>query len=234
MPRVACPVRTRGLISRNAGTIAYDLRLPMARRDGYYLRQGYQGDIDVMEWYAGLTRIEQFLLAVAVFSTLVFVIQFMLTLLGLGDDADLDAGDEGLGLGDVFTLRNGISFLMGFSWGGLMAFDWGLTHPLLVGIFGAVLGTSLVGVNMLLLFGMAKLKHDGSIRLENAIAQQATVTLTIPESRSGVGKVLVPIQGRLKEYHAVTDGEALPRNAVVIVNAVAGSQLVVAAATQAV
>jgi hypothetical protein len=187
-----------------------------------------QGDSNVTDWYGNLTGMEQFLLAVAVFSTLVFAIQFLMTLSGLGGDADLDGGDEAYSFGDVFTLRNGVSFLMGFSWGGLMAFDWGLTHPFFVAIIGSLTGTTLVGVNMALLFGLSKLKHDGSIRLENAIAKEATVTLPIPGSRAGVGKVLVPIQGRLKEYHAVTDGAALPRNAVVTVHAVAGSQLVVA------
>ena len=81
-----------------------------------------------------------------------------------------------------------------------MAFDWGFSHVLVVAVIGFFIGTTLVGVNMLLLFALSKLKHDGSIRLENAIAQQATVTLPIPAARSGVGKVMVSIQGRLKEY----------------------------------
>lgn len=42
------------------------------------------------DWYAGLTGIQQFLLAVAVFSTIVFAIQFLMTLFELGEDGDLD------------------------------------------------------------------------------------------------------------------------------------------------
>ena len=184
------------------------------------------------EWFEGLTGIEQFLFSTGVFSTLIFAIQFFLVLFGLtDDDADSDAGDgvqEGVSLGDVFTLRNGVSFLMGFSWGGLMAYEWGLEHPLLLSIVGFIIGMALVAVNMLLLVGMSKLKHDGSIRLENAINEDATVSLPIPAQRTGVGKVTLSIQGRLKEYHAVTDGEALTRNTPVTVLDVAGSQLVVA------
>ena len=184
------------------------------------------------EWFDGLSGIEQFLFATGVFSTLIFAVQFFLTLFGLtGDDAEMDSGESegGVSLGDIFTLRNGVSFLMGFSWGGLMAFDWGLEHVLLVAIVGFMIGMAFVAVNMLLLVGMSRLKHDGSIHLENAINAEATVTLPIPENRSGVGKVQVSIQGRLKEYHAVTDGQALTRNTVVVVLDVTGSQLVVAA-----
>ena len=188
------------------------------------------------EWFDGLSGIEQFLFTTGVGSTLIFTIQFLMTLLGItDDDADTDGGDgadDGYSFGDIFTIRNGVSFLMGLSWGGLMVYDWGLTHPLFVATGGSMVGSFFVAINMALLFGMSKLKHDGSIRLENAIDQRATVTLSIPASRQGIGKVRVSIQGRLKEYHALTDGDALGRNAVVKVLDVTGSQLVVAGAEE--
>ena len=185
------------------------------------------------EWFDSLSGIEQFLFSTGVGSTLIFAIQFFFTLFGImDDDSDTDSGDdaaeEGFSLGDVFTIRNGVSFLMGFSWGGLMAYDWGLTHVLLVAFVGFVIGSFLVGMNMLLLFAISKLKHEGNIKLANAIDEEATVTLSIPPNRTGIGKVRVPIQGRLKEYHAVTDGEALDRHTSVIVLDVSGSQLIVA------
>ena len=185
------------------------------------------------EWFDGLSGIEQFLFTTGVGSTLIFTIQFFMTLLGItDDDADTDGGDgadDGYSFGDIFTIRNGVSFLMGLSWGGLMVYDWGLTHPLFVGIGGSMVGSFFVAINMALLFGMSKLKHEGNVKLENAIDQQATVTLVIPEHRTGIGKARVLIQGRLKEYHAVTDGDALQRNSAVTVLDISGSQLVVAA-----
>ncbi len=186
----------------------------------------------MIEWYNNLSGIEQFLFSTGVFSTLIFFFQFMLSLIGItdddaGGDSGEDSGDEGYSLGDVFTIRNGVSFLMGFSWGGLMAYDWGLTHILLVTTVGFMLGSFLVAVNMFLLFAMSRLRHQGNIELENAIDEEATVTLTIPGARSGVGKVMVSLQGRLKELHAVTDGKELPRNTSVIVLDLAGSQLIV-------
>lgn len=185
------------------------------------------------EWFDSLSGIEQFLFSTGVFSTLIFAIQFALTMFGIMDDSDIDSGSDGsvdgFAFGDTFTIRNGVSFLMGFSWGGLMAYDWGITHVLLVAIVGFALGSTLVAFNMLMLFAMSKLKHEGNIRLENAIDEDATVTLTIPRCRTGVGKVMVSVQGRLKELHAVTDGEALSRNSSVTVLDLSGSQLVVGA-----
>ena len=62
------------------------------------------------EWYDGLAGIEQFLLGIAVFSTLIFMIQLCLSLIGIaGDDLDFDSdvGDGGFEFGEIFTLRNG-------------------------------------------------------------------------------------------------------------------------------
>ena len=179
------------------------------------------------EWYEALSAVERVLFLTGIFATVIFVIQFVLTFVGLGDEGDFDSDEASFTIADVFTLRNGIAFLMGFSWGGLMAFSWGISAPALIAIIGVVIGSLLVGVNMLLFIGMAQLRHDGSIRMENAIGANATVTLAIPAQRSGVGKVRLSIQGRLREYHAVTEGAALPRNAAVIVGAIEGSQLVV-------
>ncbi|MCB1694264.1 MAG: hypothetical protein KDI19_15940 [Pseudomonadales bacterium] len=183
-------------------------------------------------WFDALTGLEQFLVLTGVFSTLVFLIQFALGLVGIaGDDLDLDAdadgGDGALDFSDIFTIRNGVAFLMGFSWGGLMVHDWGISNAFLIAVVGFFVGSTLVGVNLLLLFGLSRLKDAGNIRLENAIDEVGRVTLHVPASRSGVGKVMVTVQGRLKEYHAVTDGEELPRNAPALVLDVNGSQLVV-------
>ena len=184
------------------------------------------------DWFDGLSVIEQFLFATGIFSTLIFVIQLLLSLIGMGGDADADVEGGDGAFGDAFTIRNGVSFLMGFSWGGLMAFSWGLTHVILVAFVGFVLGSFLVAFNMLMLFAMSKLKHEGNINLENAINEEATVTLTIPERRSGIGKVRISIQGRLREYHAITDGEVLDKNASVTVLDLSGSQLVVGASNK--
>ena len=190
-------------------------------------------------WFDGLSGLEQTLFVIAAFSTTVFAIQVAFTLFGIGeaDDADPDQGAisddigaSGIPFGDIFTIRNGVSFLMGLGWGGLMAYDWGLTHTAFALFVGLFVGAVFVGINMGLLALMSMLRHEGNLHAENAVGQPGTVTLAVPERRSGVGKVSVSVQGRLLEWHAVTDGGALDRNMSVTVVGLAGSQLIVAGA----
>ena len=199
------------------------------------------------EWFDGLSALQQALFVVALFSTSVFAIQVIFSLLGIGEVDEADVGevsnlDEGsigddvggdTAFGNIFTIRNGVSFLMGLSWGGLMAYDWGLTHIALVVLVGLVVGAFFTGINMGLLALLAMLKHEGNVRIENTVGQSGTVTLAVPKGRSGVGKVSVSVQGRLMEYHAITDGEALRRNSAVAVLGFAGGQLIVGHATTA-
>ena len=82
------------------------------------------------EWFTALTLFQQILFVTGIISTLVFLIQFVLTVSGIGgDDIGTDGSGSHFDFGDLFSIRNAVTFLMGFSWGGLMAHDWGLTHP---------------------------------------------------------------------------------------------------------
>ena len=189
------------------------------------------------EWFEALVPLQQTLFAVALFSTLLFFIQTLFTFFGLGmgggelDHSGLAEGaggwGQGLPLSDIFTLRNGVAFLMGLSWGGLMAYEWGLTHTFPVVVIGLFTGSIFLAVNMGIFALLSLLKHEGNIQLHKAIGQQGTVSLTVPGSRSGVGKVSVSVQGRLLECHAVTDGDSIVRNSSISVKAIAGNQLVV-------
>jgi hypothetical protein len=177
------------------------------------------------EWFQALAGIQQTLVMVAVFTGTIVLFQFISTLFGLSGDADLDG--HSIDFGDIFTIRNGVTFLFGFSLGGLMAYEWGLTHVVFVSTVGMIIGVTFVTANVGIFLLMSRLKSSGNIDLDNAIGEIARVTLTVPGARSGVGKVSVSVQGRLKEYHAITDGEALERNFSVTVVDVLGSQLVV-------
>lgn len=181
------------------------------------------------EWFQALSLVQQTLVVIAVFTGVIVVMQFLSTIFGLSTDADFDGEVDGTSFefGDVFTIRNGITFLFGFSLGGLMAYEWGLTHLILVSLVGFLVGSGFVSVNLLILIAMSRLKDSGNINLENAIDERGRVTLTVPANRGGVGKVSVTVQGRLKEYHALTDGEQISKNSTVIVLEVLGSQLIV-------
>ena len=172
------------------------------------------------EWFDALSGLQQTLFAIALFSTLVFAIQVVFTLFGIGEVGETE-------FGDLFTIRNGVSFLMGFSWGGLMAYDWGLRHIFFVMVVGLALGALFVAINMGFFALMSLLKHEGNVRIKNSIGRLGIVSLAVPASRTGVGKVSVSVQDRLLEFHAVTDGGAIPRHTSITVLGLAGSQLIV-------
>ena len=64
----------------------------------------------------------------------------------------------------------------------------------------------LVGLAMLQL---SRLRSSGNLKIENAVGVEARVYLEVPGERAGTGTVTVPIQGRSKQYKAVTRGPAI-------------------------
>ncbi len=58
---------------------------------------------------------------------------------------------------------------------------------------------------------------SGTVYVEQAIGATGTVYLPVPAAKTGVGKVTVAVQSRTMEYQAVTEHDALPTGAKVVV-----------------
>jgi hypothetical protein len=162
----------------------------------------------------------------------VVVLQLATTMLGLDHDGphDLHAhpvGAAGVGEGLHFTslraLAAGLAFFGLAGWGLLRA-GWPAWLVLVVAL-GA--GLAAVLAVALLMRTLLRLESDGTVRIENAIWQPATVYVPIPGDKAGAGKVTLSLQGRLVEYQAVTpDGAPLPTGtAVTVVDVVAPDTL---------
>jgi hypothetical protein len=80
----------------------------------------------------------------------------------------------------------------------------------LVAALAAGVGLAGLVVMGLLMRGLHKLEAEGTVRIQQALGEEAVVYLTIPGKRSGHGKVTVKVQNRLMEYAAVTDNETIP------------------------
>ena len=175
-------------------------------------------------WWVSLVLAEKFYYVVAIISTLVFVVQLVLNLIGVGvDDADVDVGsahdalDAGAGHVDgahstglgVISVKTVMAFLVGFGWTGAICLGGGMrlgfAIPLSI-VAGAVL--------MLLVFWMLKIFYDlaetGNVDTKNAVGKTATVYVSVPPAGQGRGQIQVTVQGRLRELNAVAqDEEAL-------------------------
>lgn len=148
---------------------------------------------------------------IAIPCTVIFLLQTVLTFIGMdghdiGDadfDGNLDADHTPF---QLFSFRNLINFLLGFSWGAI-AFYHSFQQKWVAVLIGIFIGLLLVGLFFFVLKNMYKLAQDNTMKIENAIGKTGQVYLTIPAKKSGSGKVHIAIQGALRELDAVTEQE---------------------------
>lgn len=155
---------------------------------------------------------------VALPTSLIFLIQTVITFLGA--DAN-DGGDVNFG-GDfeaeapfqLFSLRNLINFLLGFSWGGISLWNTIENKTILV-VVALLIGTGFLFIFVLVMQQLSKLQEDNTVKIIDAMNKTGSVYLTIPEAKAGFGKIQVSIRGSQKEYSAVTEGESIPSGAAI-------------------
>ncbi len=161
-----------------------------------------------------------------------FLLQTIMTFIGLsGTSADVDIDADGSDSGDLpfdlFTLRNLINFLLGFSWTGISLYNKFENKAVLIGIAIAV-GITFVGLFFVLIKQILKLSEDNSFKIEETLHKTADVYLTIPENKSGKGKIQISVKGSVHELDAMTQQlERIPSGSVVKVVAVESGVLIV-------
>lgn len=166
-------------------------------------------------WWASLPIFEKILWIIAVPSSVLTVAQAILEILGAGDsghdlsDMDTELGGHDAGGMHLFSFKGVVIFFTAFSWVGIVAVNSGLGVAI-----ASVLGLA-AGVVFMVLFAwifylLTRMTEVGNTDLNNAILQRGETYLRIPEKRSGYGKVMVKIQGSLRELRAVTDDDEIP------------------------
>lgn len=168
-----------------------------------------------------------FFVTCALTGTAILLLQLVLGIAGMAEDADAHAGHDALHGGlDLLSVRALSAGLAAFGAGGML----GMRTPLgaVAGLaIGSVLGAAAALGVAWIMRSMLRLESDGSVMLENAIGATAHVYLGIPPARAGMGKVLVTVQGRTLELAAVTAHDApLPTGVNVVIIDVVGSDVV--------
>lgn len=172
----------------------------------------------IISWYNALPPSMRVYWGIAIFASGVFLIQMVLTFIGIGDadggDADFDLGD---GSGDtldtggtlqLFSVRNIINFLLGVGWGGV-CFSGSISNTFLLALCALLTGCVFVTVFILLFRQMHRLEHDGAFHIEDCVGQVADVYLRIPAQRQGEGKIQFSFNGSVQELPAITEGPAI-------------------------
>ncbi len=171
-------------------------------------------------WWASLSVLMKVLWAVTLSATLIFVIQTILTFLGIGDHSDVDTDIDGSmdfsGDGafdadpsmNMLTFRNFVVFCLGFGWTSVLLKDNLGSGVMWILVSFAVGILFVVGV-MYLYKWLNGMQQSGNIYIKTAVGAEGTAYLQIPGGRKGIGKVQISINSSIREYEALTDGETI-------------------------
>ncbi|MDO4461602.1 MAG: serine protease [Bacteroidia bacterium] len=177
----------------------------------------------LISMYNALTPEMKFYWIIAIATSLIFIIQTLLTFIGI-DHTDVDfqfTGDVEASAGhtldtggpmQLFTIRNIINFLLGLGWGGIC---WSsmVEDKVILTILAIATGIAFVAIFLFILKGLMGLESNGAYKIDDCVGSVCDVYLRIPAARSGAGKVQVSINGSIHELAAITDGDLLPSGA---------------------
>lgn len=166
------------------------------------------------EWWTSLDLFLKILWCIAIASSLIFIIETVLTFIGADVEMDMDTdfdvpdgGFEGDPSMNLYTFRNLVNFLLGMSWTAILLQEQIASKALLM-IIAFVVGALLVFAVMMMFKGLSKMQQSGNIDVyKSAIGCNGKVYLTVPAERKGTGKVQININNSVREYDALTDSE---------------------------
>lgn len=184
-----------------------------------------------MEIFEGLDPLLKTLWYVAIPSSIIFLVQSILTFIGTDSfdgveadfEGDLEGGDEPF---QLFSFRNLINFLIGFSWTGICFYSYIKNPTALIGISLAI-GAGFVYVFFLTMKQIQKLAEDNTFQITSTLGKTAEVYLKIPENRSGKGKITISINGSYHELDAITENDTIPTGSIVKVLKIENENLLV-------
>lgn len=168
---------------------------------------------------------------IAIPTSLIFLIQTIITFSGLdiadGFDTDFDAHLHDGGDFQFFSLRNLINFLLGFSWTGISFYSTIGDHTWFLIVLSFVVGVLFVLLFFFVIKQVQKLAEDNTFQISNTLNKTAEVYLTIPENKTGKGKILISVNGAFHELEAMTENDRIPSGASVKVIKVENNILIV-------
>ena len=163
----------------------------------------------MFEFLENLSPLNQGFWYIALATSLVFVVQTVLTFVG-GDSDGINSDFDGEFHTDtpfeLFSLRNLINFLLGFGWSGVAFYKTIGSQALLV-IISVVIGLGFVVLFFFLIAQIMKLTEDNTFKVYDLIGHTGEVYLTIPEKMQGKGKIQISLNGTSHELQAMTESD---------------------------
>lgn len=184
----------------------------------------------MITWWTELELIQQIFALVAIPSTLIMIIQTVMLVIGMDNEADMDIDDVPEMMDDgltLFSVRGIVTMLAVTGWCAVAFVDSGMSDVLAVVISLALGFLALVGMAYLMR-AVYRLQASGNIDVGNAVGKVAQVYIPIAANAEKTGKVTMTLQGKYCELDAITTvSETLKTGSYVRVVAVDGAGVLV-------
>ena len=170
------------------------------------------------DWFIQLDPALRFYWGIAIFASIVVIIQMTMSFVGMGDidsgDADVDFSTDtdsldNAGSMHLLSIRNIFYFLLGFGWAGVSLWST-IPNLILLCIVSVLVGCLFVAIFIFLFRQMMKLQSNGAFNINDAVGKVCDVYLRIPGENQGLGKVQISFNGSVQELDARTAGEPIP------------------------
>ena len=175
----------------------------------------------MIDWYNSLDPTLKIYWGIAIFASVIFVIQTTMSFIGIGDmdvetnietDATPDALDEAEAM-HLLSIRNIIYFMLGVGWAGVSLWNT-ITNRILLAVVAVIVGCLFVAIFIMIFRQMMKLQHNGAFDIKDAVGKTVDVYLRIPAAGQGMGKVQVSFSGSIQELDARSNSdEPIPSGA---------------------
>ena len=184
----------------------------------------------MIQWWTNLETVQQVFALVAIPSTLIMIIQTVMLVIGMAQDADLDIDDVPETMDDgltLFSVRGIVTMLAVTGWCAVALVDSGLNDALAI-VLSVLLGfLALVGTAYLMR-AVYRLQASGNIDVGNAVGKVAQVYIPIAGESKKTGKVTMTLHEKYCEFDAITTArETLTTGSYVRVVAVDGAGVLV-------
>ena len=184
------------------------------------------------EW----SSFEKLMICTAALFTVIFIFQFILTMIGASIDHDIDGVDfsnvadgsiTDSAIGDtflhIFSIRNMTSFFSCLGWTAffMKSYDYSDITSLIAGI---IVGAISMSLNIALMKVLSKLSEDNSFRIESTVGAFGKVYTPIKHGKTGL--VQITYGGGLHELHAKSDEDLESHTPVEVVDVI-GTNIVI-------
>jgi membrane protein implicated in regulation of membrane protease activity len=166
--------------------------------------------ISINQWWDTLSSPHQVFWFIAIVFSVLFFIQFILSLIGM-ESHDVDTHTDFGNVDHEFSalsMRSIIAFFTFFGWTGVVVLNQELSVWVAVTL-ASLAGLAAMFIVAYLMYKFSQLEQSGTLNLYHALDQEGEVYIPIPGERKGQGKIQLKVDGRVRELDAITDGATL-------------------------